>query len=169
MSVEPHNEPPPQDYLAWEEEIPEEMQAEIASSRWTSRSILGGMAVCCLVLALGCYAGAKKWLDDSAPSAVSSPTGTVSQPVESELARSLREIETLKKAVSDQNATSQQMVIAIAALQAEQQELRQQIATKLVAKQKSALTTGSISPRTQTRAASKQADQAPLRLAAPRP
>src|SRR5438552_2033772 len=126
MSVEPHNEPTPQDYLEWEAEIPEEMQAEIASSRWTSRSILGGMAVCCLVLALGCYAGAKTWLDGFAPSAVSSPTGTVSQSVESELARLLREIETLKKAVSDQNATNQQMVIATTALQAEQEELRQQ-------------------------------------------
>jgi len=167
MSVDAHAEPLPQDYLAWEEDFPEQMEEEIASPRWTSRSIVGGIAIFAVVLGLGYYFDTKKWFDGSATAAMSSPAGVVSQSAESELARSLREIETLKKAASEQNGINQQMAMAIAALQSEQHGLRQQIAAMQT---RPASTTGSIRPSAaRSRAASKQPQQAPLNLTATRP
>jgi hypothetical protein len=119
MLLEPHREPLPEDYSGWEEDFPEPTETERKSSRWTTRSIVGGVAVFTLVLGLGYYFGTKKGNDSSAAAAISQP---LSIAVQQELARSLREIETLKKAVSDQNGTNQHTATAIAALQSEQNE-----------------------------------------------
>lgn len=167
MAAETQDDPLPQDYSAWERDFSEEPEEEVASPRWNSRSILGGLAVFGLVSVLACYAGTRTWSDAAAPLASSSPTGTTRQQVENEFARSLREIEALKIAVSELSSTNQQIVMSIAALQSELQELRKQMATPSVAKQKPALTTGSISARPKTHAASKPAERAPLRLAPP--
>ena len=171
MAVDTCNERRSSESSGWEEDIPEHIQGEIASPQWTLRSVIGVMAVFGLVLALGCYAGSRKLFGDSTPSASPSPSAAISQPVEGELARSLREIEALKKALSEQSGTNQQMAASIAALRSDQQELRQQMtAIRQAAIQKSTSITGSINSRTTTPArarASKQAQKPPLNLAGP--
>lgn len=139
MSDEARNDPLPRDYSAWGSDFSEEARVlGIAHPRWNSRSILVGVAVFCLVLVLGCYAGSKTWSDGSTPPALSLVSNSVSEPVP------LREIDLLIAALREQNATNQQLVMAIGSLRSEQEELRKQIAMMLVAKQKPALTTGSI-------------------------
>ena len=176
MTAETHKEPALQEHLApWEERIPEDMYEdttkETVSSRWTSRSVIGILAVCGVVLAFIGYAGSKKWSNDFTASASSLPPVAISQPVEGELARSLREIEALKRAMSEQSGTNQQIAAALAALRSEQQELRQQLAVlRQAAQQKSTATTGSINTPATKQArvnAPKQGQPPPLPLAAP--
>lgn len=163
MSDEVRNDSLPRDYSTWGSDFSEETRVMgIRCPRWNSRSIFGALAVFCLVLILGCYAGSKTWSDGTTPLAISLPSNRVSEPAEREFALPLREIESLIAALREQNATNQQLVMAIGSLRSEQQELRKQIATMLVAKQKPALTTGSINPRPQTRAVAKQPKDAPL-------
>jgi hypothetical protein len=173
MAVETHNEPAPREHLsAWEKYIPGDTYKETASSRWTSQFAVGTMVVCGVVLAFLSYAGSKKWFNDSTASASSLPPPVaISQPVEGELARSLREIEALKSVVSEQSGTNQQWAAALAALRSELQEIRQQLAVlRQAANQKSTSTTGSVNSRATKQArvgAPKQGQQPPLPLAAP--
>ena len=131
----------------------------IASPRWNSRSVLVGVAVFCLVLVLGCYAGSKTWSEGSTLPAISLPSKSASESVERAFALPLREINSLIVALREQNATNQQLVMTIGSLRSEQQELRKQIAMMLVAMQKPALTTGSISSQPKTRAVAQRTER----------
>lgn len=171
MQYEAHRDPLPQDYSGWEEDFPEAAVEETKSPRWTSRSVFKEIAVFTLALGLGYYFGTKNSLENSATGAMSPPP-SVNQSFQSELARSSREIEILKTAVSEQNGMNQQMAITIGALQSEQHHLREQISamqTRFVPNQKTVATTGSINTPARTRAGSKQSQQAPLNTTPTRP
>jgi septal ring factor EnvC (AmiA/AmiB activator) len=81
-----------------------------------------------------------------------------------QLGRSSSDLEAFRAALSEQNATNQQLVIVIDALRAEQQEMRKQIAAMQAARQSAGIT-GSISPQPQPKAAApKRVDQGDARL-----
>ena len=180
--------------LAWEEVEEDDFPAETAEDRGIRRFLpslpfLSGMAALGIVLALGWrYSGVEKWaINALQPAAASQAATAASAPApESELARTTRELDALKKTVGELSAANQQMAAKIAALQASQQELLLRpsgppltswssgpatMKYRIVADPR---TTGSIAPRAPTaraepRSAPKPSENAPLQLTAPRP
>ena len=187
-----HQEPPPDDdeELAWDEEEEEETVESSGVRRFLpSLRFVSGMAALGVVLALGWrYSGAEQWaIGALQPTATSqTATGSAASAPESDLAKSKRELEALKKTVGELAAANQEMAAKIAALQAGQQELRQRpsgppltpwysdltaMKYRMVSENR---TTGSITPRSpgaraEPRSTPKPSEHAPLQLTAPRP
>lgn len=109
-------------------------------ARWVGMAALGVV----LVLAYGLTRNSPEALASS-PSPTSPAVEKASQAV---VVRSSGEIETLKAALAQQNATNQQLVTSIDELRAEQDKLRRQVAALQAAKPVvgTAGTTGSITP-----------------------
>jgi hypothetical protein len=191
-----HEEPSPDDEeeLAWEEVEEEAYPAETADQSGVRRFLpsmrfLSGMATLGVVLALGWrYSGVEKWAIGALQPAAASQaaTGTAAPAPESELVRTTRELDALKKTVGELAAANQQMAAKIAALQASQQELLQRPAGPPLTSWSSGPATmkyrivadprptGSITPRAPTaraepRSTPKPSENAPLQLTAPRP
>ena len=75
------------------------------------------------------YSGLRRWSGELAwPAFAAAAPKSASQP-EEQLARIVRELDALKKSISDFGAGQQQITASIAALQAGQQELRQRISS----------------------------------------
>ncbi len=136
-----HAEPLPQDYLAWPEDLSEKKDVLLVLKR-NARGILIGVAGLSAILVLA-YCVTRSSSETIAPPPSSPAVAKVSQPV----VKSSIEMEALRAAISEQNATNQQIVAALDALRAEQQELRKQIAATQARQQSAGVITGSISPR----------------------
>lgn len=196
QAVEDEDEP------TWDDDAFDEADVERRSSRLTSPLyVLPTMAALGVFFALGWhYSGAKAWFDESKPVVQVAATPVAATPAapavvasavpatESELARAMAEIETLKKSIAELRSTNQQMATTISALQTAQEDLRQQVsaaraappvpvhaaATKPAkpvkpAKPKAA-TTGSVPVRAaDAYTAARPARQNPISLTAPRP
>ena len=127
-------EPPPDDdeELAWdevEEDHPADTVENVGVRRFLpSIRFLSSMAALGIVLALGWrYSGVEKWAIGALQPTTASQTatGSAASAPESDMARSKRELEALKKTVGELAAANQEMAAKIAALQAGQQDLRQ--------------------------------------------
>ena len=145
MQAQARAEPLPQDYLAWREDFSDKRSA-IFTLRRNSRAIWTGVAGLSVVLVLAYYA-----TKNSSEAIASAPSSPSIEKVNRPVIKSSSEIEALRAAISEQNATNQQIVTTIDALRSEQQELRKQIAAMQAASQTTG-STGSISSRPQTKA-----------------
>ncbi len=135
-----HGEPLPQDYVAWPEEFSDKKDV-LAILKRNARPILMGVAGLTAILVLA-YGVTRSSSETVAPPPSSPTVAKVSQPVVKSI-----EMEALRAAISEQNATNQQIVAALDALRAEQQELRKQIAATQARQQSAGMITGSITPR----------------------
>jgi ribosomal protein L29 len=133
-----HAEPLPQDYLAWPEDFSEKKDLLFVLKR-NSRAILLGVAGLSAILILA-YCVTR-----SSSATIAPPTSAAVEKTSLPIARSSNEMEALRAAISEQNATNQQIAAALDALRAEQQELRKQIAATQA--RQTAGITGSITPR----------------------
>jgi hypothetical protein len=133
------------------------------------------------------YSGLEQWAYSPAGSTAQAAQGVQGAATpESELSRVGREVDALKKRISELAAANQQLTANIAALQAGQQDLRQRTPNVLangwhaqaeimrysmVAQPKGATSLPKPRPaaRTEARSAPRPAPQAPLQLSAPRP
>lgn len=157
MHAQARSEPLPQDYLAWQEDFLEKKSAIFILQR-NSRVIWMGVAGLSVVLVLA-YCATK----NSSDAIASAPSSPSIEKVSRSVVKSFSEIEVLRAAIGEQNATNQQIVTTIDALRSEQQELRKQI-TAMQAARQSTGPTGSISSRPQAKALpAKKADQGKAR------
>lgn len=181
------------DEWVWDEDTePSENDAptELRSRAMPSVHILACLTLLGFGLALGYrYAGLQPWwpFKPSQATAQAAPaTATTPPAADSELARTVRELDALKKTVGDLTAANQQLAAAVTALKAGQQDLQQRIASaqfqgwhsvtpvmtfRIVAVSPKD-TTGSIAPhastgRTVAARPTKPAANAPLQLTAP--
>lgn len=149
MQAQAHAEPLPEDYLAWQDDYAEKKPSAIHALKRNPRALAAGAAGLTALLLVVYYA-------TSSSSATTSPSST-SPAIEKTalpMTRSPNDLDALRAAFSEQNATNQQIVAAIDALRAEQHELRKQITALQTARQSAGITgsigtTGSISPRPQ--------------------
>ena len=154
----------PQDYLAWQDDFPDQKKSVISTLKQNPRILLAGVAGLSAVLFLVYYA-----TSGSSATIAPSPTSLSREKASQPLARSSNDLDALRAAFSEQNATNQQIVAAIDALRAEQHELRKQITAMQAARQSASVTgsigtTGSIGPRPQPKPlATKKPDQADAR------
>jgi ribosomal protein L29 len=159
MQVQAQTEPLLNDYVAWHGDFSDKKTSVIQIMRRNSRAILASVAGLSAVLILA-YCATKNSSEANASSPSSPSIEKVSQPI----VRSSSEMESLRAAISVQNATNQQLVTTIDALRAEQQEMRKQIAAMQASRQPAGIT-GSINPQPQTKAsATKRVDQGDARL-----
>lgn len=158
MQVQAQTEPLLNDYVAWHGDFSDKKTSLIQAMRRNSRAIGAGVAGLSVVLILA-YCATKNSSEAIASSSGSPSVEKVGQPI----VRSSSEMETLRAAISDQNATNQQLVTMIDALRAEQQEMRKQLAAVQASRQPPG-TTGSISPQPQAKASgAKRVDQGDAR------
>ncbi len=154
-----HAEPLPEDYLAWQDDYSDQKKNVIFTLDAKSTRRFGqAVRACCAVLLLA------YWMTSSSEANVPPPRATTAEKTAQPVVRSSNDLEALRAAFSEQNATNQQIVAAIDALRAEQHELRKQIAAMQSARQSAGITTGSISPRPQPKPLpAKKPDQADAR------
>ena len=132
-----HAEPLPEDYLAWQDDYSDQKKNVIFTLIRNPRAVLGGGAALLAVLLLA------YWMTSSSEANVPPPRATTAEKTAQPAVRSSTDLEALRAAFSEQNATNQQIVAAIDALRAEQHELRKQIAAMQSARQSAGITTGS--------------------------
>ena len=154
-----HAEPLPEDYLAWQDDYSDQKKNVIFTTLMRNpRAVLGGGAGLLAVLLLA------YWMTGSSEANVPPPRATTAEKTAQPVVRSSNDLDALRAAFSEQNATNQQIVAAIDALRAEQHELRKQITAMQSAKQSAGITTGSITPRPQPKPLpAKKPDQADAR------
>jgi hypothetical protein len=151
MQAQPHAELP-LDCSGWPEELANPTRGSIFGLHWKSRTLWMGVAGVTALLLLG-YGVSRSSSATSAPSVAPPALASVSAP-----ALRSNDLEGLRAAFSEQNATNQQIVAAIDALRAEQQEMRKQISAMQAAARHAAGVsgssgiTGSITPRPQAKA-----------------
>jgi hypothetical protein len=186
------NEPIPADEkLTWEAVVSEQPDDEEDASPRRPSSLLffTGMAVLGIALAFGWrHSGADQWTFGPWPAdAAQSASGASAPSPESKLARTLRELDGLRKSVGELAAANRQMATTIAALQTTQTELRGRISAlqlgslwpdpgtmkyRLVVQDKSSASapaSRSVTARAEPRRITKPRENAPLQLLAPRP
>ena len=154
-----HAEPLPEDYLAWQDDYSDQKKNVIFTTLTRNpRAIAAGSAGLVAVLLLG------YWMTSSSEANVPPPRAPAVEKMAQPVVRSSNDLEALRAAFSEQNATNQQIVAAIDALRAEQHELRKQITAMQSARQSAGITTGSITPRPQPKPLpAKKPDQADAR------
>jgi hypothetical protein len=146
MEAQAHAEPMPQAYLAWQDDYSDQKKSAIFVLRQNTRAIVLGVAGLSAALILGYWA-----TKSSSETIALAPSAPVTEKTSQPIVRSSSEMESLLAAISEQNATNQQIVTALDALRAEQHELRKQITATQAARQSAAIT-GSIGPRPQPKA-----------------
>ena len=124
---------PSDDDLAWNDEENPESKADV-SPAWLRASgfVLGSIAAGAVLALAWHYSGLRERAGDLSWSSTlaASPAQGASKPgAEDQLARILRELDALKKSVSDLSTGQQQIRGTVAALQASQQDLRQRISS----------------------------------------
>lgn len=153
MQVRTQTEPLLNDYVAWHGDFLDKKKSAILTLRQNSRAIWASVAGLGVVLVLAYY------VTNNSSEAIASLSSQPSMEKASQpIGRPSSEIEALRAAISEQNATSQQMVAAIDALRSEQQELQKQIAAMQAARQSTG-TTGSINSQPTKAFATKKASQ----------